>query len=44
MSANDGNRIQSIDLMGTYAHGTRRYVVCKKEEVKSYTINSNNNE
>ena len=34
LSSNDDKRIQSIDLIETYAHGISKYLVCKKEEIK----------
>ena len=36
---NDGERIQPIDSIKTYAHGTSKYIVCKKKETKCYNIN-----
>ena len=36
MGANDDKRIQSIDLIETYAYGTN--LVCKKEEIKCNNI------
>ena len=36
--ANDQKRSQSIDSIETYAYGTSKDVVCKKEEIKSNNI------
>ena len=33
-SSNDDKRIQSIDSKETYAFGTRKYLICKKEKIK----------
>ena len=33
LSSNDDKRMQSIDSMETYAHGTSKDLVCKREEV-----------
>ena len=38
LSSNDGKRIQSIDLIETYAYGTRKDLVCKKEKIKCDNI------
>ena len=34
LSSNDDKRIQSIDSVETYAYGTSKYLVCKKQEIK----------
>ena len=34
LSSNDDKRIQSIDLIEIYAHGTRKDSVCKEEDIK----------
>ena len=34
MSSNDDKRMQSIDLIETYAYGMNKDLVCKKEEIK----------
>ena len=31
-------RVQSIDLIETYVYGTRKDLVCKKEEIKCNNI------
>ena len=36
--ANDQKRSQSIDSIETYAYGTSKDVVCKKEEIKGNNI------
>ena len=36
LSSNDDKRLQSIDSIETYAYGTRKYLVRKKEEIKCY--------
>ena len=38
VSSNDGERIQPIDLIKTYAHGTSKDIVYKKKEIKCYNI------
>ena len=38
LSANDDKRIQLIDSMQTYAYHRRRYLVCKKEEMRCYNV------
>ena len=38
LSANDGKIIQSIDSIDKYAYGTRKDLVCKKEETKCNNI------
>ena len=38
ISPKDDNRMQSIDLLETYAHGTAKDLVCKKEEIKCNNI------
>ena len=38
VSSNDGERIQPIDSIKTYAHGTSKDIVCKKKEIKCYNI------
>ena len=38
LSSNNHKRIQSIDLIETYAHGTSKDLVCKKEEFKCNNI------
>ena len=35
LSSNDDERIQSIDSVETYAYGTRKDLICKKEKTKS---------
>ena len=37
LSLNDDKRMQSVDLMETYAHGTSKDL-CKKEEIKFNNI------
>ena len=34
LSSNDDKRMQSIDSTETYAHGTSKDLVCKKQECK----------
>ena len=34
LSLNDNKRMQSIGSIEIYAHGTSKYLVCKKEEIK----------
>ena len=34
LSSNDDKRIQSIDLIETYAYGMNKDLVCKKEEIE----------
>ena len=34
LSLNDGKRIQWIDLTERYTYGTKKDLVCKKEEIK----------
>ena len=34
LSSNDGKRIQRVDSIETYAHGTSKDLVCKKEKIK----------
>ena len=34
LSSNDDKRIQWINSIETYAHGTSKDLVCKKEEIK----------
>ena len=38
LGANDDERIQSIDLIETYAYGMNKDLVCKKEEIKCNNI------
>ena len=38
LSANDDKRIQSIDSVKTYAYGTSKDLVCRKEEVTCNNI------
>ena len=38
LSLNDGKRMQSIDSMETYAYGTSKDLICKKEKIKRYDI------
>ena len=38
LSANEVNRKQSIDSIETYAYGTSKYLVCKKEETTCNNI------
>ena len=38
LSSNDDTRMQSIDLIETYAYKTSKYLVCKKEETKYNNI------
>ena len=40
LSTNDDKRIQSIDSIETYAYGTRRNLVCKKEKNFIYIKNN----
>ena len=37
-SSNDDERIKPIDSIETYAYGTRKGLVCKKEEIKYNNI------
>ena len=41
LSANDDKIIQSIDSVETYAYGTRKDLICKKEELKCNNIIKN---
>ena len=38
LSLNDDKRMESIDLIETYAYGTSKYLVSKKEEIKCNNI------
>ena len=38
LSSNDDKRMQSIDLIETYAYGMNKDVVCNKEEIKCNNI------
>ena len=38
LSLNDDKRIQSIDSIETYAHGTSKDMVCKKEGMRCESI------
>ena len=38
LSSNDDKRMQSIDSIETYSYRTNKYLVCKKEEIKSSNI------
>ena len=38
LCSNDDKRMQSIDLIETYTHGTSKDLVCKKEEIKCNNI------
>ena len=38
LSSNDNKRMQSIDLIETYAHGTSKYLISEKEEIKYSNI------
>ena len=38
LSSNDGKRMQSIDLIETYAYGTSKDLVSEKEEIKCNNI------
>ena len=38
LSANDDKRIQSIDSIETYAYGTRKNLVSKKDKIKCNDI------
>ena len=38
LSPNDDKRIQSIDSIETYTHGTSKDLVCKKNEIKCNNI------
>ena len=38
LSVNDDKRVQSIDSTERYAYGTRKNLVCKKEEIKCNNI------
>ena len=37
-SSNDDKRVKSIDSIKTYAYGTRKDLVCRKEEIKLNNI------
>ena len=37
-STNDDKRIQSIDSIESYAYRTRKYLACKKHEIKCNNI------
>ena len=38
LSLNDDKRMESIDLIETYAYGTSKYLVSEKEEIKCNNI------
>ena len=38
LSSNDDNRIQSIDSIETYAYGTNKDLICKKDKIKRNNI------
>ena len=38
LRSNDDKRIQSIDSVETYAYGTRKDLICKKEKTKCNSI------
>ena len=38
LSANDDERIQSIDSIETYAYGMSKHLICEKEEIKCNNI------
>ena len=38
LSSNDDKRMQSIDLIETYAHRISKDLVCKKEEIKCNNV------
>ena len=38
LSLNDDQRIQSINSIETYAHGTSKDLLCKKEKIKCNNI------
>ena len=38
LSANDDKKMQPIDSIETYAHGTNKEIVHKKEEFKSINL------
>ena len=38
LSSNDDEKVQSIDLVETYAYGMNKDLVCKKEEIKCKNI------
>ena len=38
LSSYDNKRIQSIDSIETYAHGTRKHLLCKKGVIKCSNI------
>ena len=38
LNSNDDKRMQPIDSIETYAHGTGNDLVCKKEEIKCNSI------
>ena len=38
LSLNDDQRIQSINSIETYAHGTSKDLLCKKEKIKCHNI------
>ena len=42
MSSIYDKRIQSIDLIETYAHTASKYLLCKKEEIKCNNTMQNN--
>ena len=35
LSSNDDKRMWSIDSIGTYAHGTSKDLICKKEKLNA---------
>ena len=41
LSSNDDKRMQSIDLIQTYAYGTSKDLVSEKEEIKNNIIKRN---
>ena len=38
LSSSDDKRMQSIDLIETYAYGTSKDLICKKEKIKRNII------
>ena len=38
LNSNDDNRMQSIDLIETYAYGMGKDLICKKEKTKRNNI------
>ena len=38
LRSDDDKRMQSLDSIETYAYGIKKYLVCKKEEIKFNNI------